>query len=218
MNIAIYNQPEINTDPHIVAISEYSLPAATHGKQLNHTISVPAETQDGDMMIFMVQMQGLGGAHITSPGEVDSIQEYFPVGAGREAQWFKRTASSEPASYTFGSTIIAHVMIRLLIIRNVSSVTTGTLTTVFNGNTIEAPSVTLPVPGLLLAYFLVFIGALQTVVSTPSGMNEVDTSLVKDTQFAIYVNETQIAGPTGVKSFAYSGGNHPVGLQIYLIP
>ena len=70
---------------------------ASAGSEVSHTVTMPSPISDGDLMLTLGGTDGGGETHgYTSWTQIDS-----EVGSVHTSSMWERTASSEPASYTF---------------------------------------------------------------------------------------------------------------------
>jgi len=90
---------------------------ASSGSATEITVAVPAGTQDGDAMIVCIGT-ARGTDSINDHGSWTKLQDR-PGGTGNQVYWFgRRTASSEPANYTFDGLAAAHDIVAQIVVLN----------------------------------------------------------------------------------------------------
>ena len=215
LNVGIFNQNSTNGER--IGNSFYQL-AGDQTKLTGHPVNVPAGTSDGDITIYCIGVAGFGTAEISGPAGLTLIKHRDNTGDGISYSWYSRIASSEPASYTFTTTIGTHATIMAVTYRGPTTATAGDLNLTFPvGDTVQADSMT-TANGVLLAYFALYgsSNVVYTIDTEPSGMTQIDFTGVYHTPLAVYEKLDQNSSPTDNHQAEYNTGILPVGLQVML--
>ena len=214
-NLAILNQGGPNGSR--VGNSFFQL-AGDQTKLTSHPVNVPAGTTDGDITIYCISISGFGTAEVNGPGALTLIKHRDNTGDGNSYSWYSRIASSEPASYSFTTTISTHATIMAVTYRGPTTATAGDLNLTFpGGDTVQADSMTTS-SGVLLSYFCAYkasSGSL-TIDTEPTGLTQIDFTGEWHNAVALYEKLDQNSSPTDNHQAEYSAGTLPVGLQIML--
>ena len=204
--------------PNIARVNETTYQRLlTESKLSSHTVSVPAGTLDGHTTIYCIFIQGFGAAEINDPPGLTLLKHRVNDGSGTSYSWYARTASSEPSSYSFTTTITTHATIFATTYSGVTGVTAGDLNfTEEVGGEFKAPSMA-TAPGTLLCYYgKNGSGSPDTAETEPDGMTQVSFTGAAETMLALYEEVEIGSSPTDDKFFDFSAGLKPVGLQIML--
>lgn len=166
------------------------------------TVAKPAGTGEGDLLLAFATRPG--GSH------------YFPDPPGwlvshsnqglAPALLYRFAAAAEPADYTFSALGASRLSIIILCYRNAKRISIyGNYSESSSSSTSVASSIVLPKRGLLVAHF--GIGNASSVVTPPSGLDQVAISLGANPSAAIYHDIDAPAGSTGDRSLTWGHSN-----------
>ena len=217
LNIANLNQSGNNGER---INSSFYQRIGTDSKLSSHSISVPSGTTNGDITLYCISIAGFGAAEINNPAGLTLLKHRTNDGSGRSYSWYSRTASSEPANYTFTTTITTHATITAVTYRGPTTATAGDLNLTFpSGTQIQADSMSTSA-GVLVCYFGLYksstASADYTLSTEPTGLTQIDVTGVAHTPLTSYEKLDQNSASTDNYIADYDDGNNPVGLQIML--
>lgn len=168
------------------------------------TVTAPTSITDGNVLYLCVVNNNSGAAAATCTG---FSQIFHDSSAAPTVTILKKTAASESGSYSVASTTSANAAAQMLNYAGgygsedvVGTVDRSGGTT----DTLIAPSITVTVAGVLLAFF--YTGGTDTVLTPPSGMTQ---RAFKNTNraMATYELAPSPTGATGTKTLVFSASH-----------
>jgi hypothetical protein len=163
------------------------------------TINVPSGTADGDLLIAVLTAPAGGTTWTTPSGWTVGIT----ASQGRTV--FYKTASSEPASYTFTSSTSVTNQGYILTYRNARFGVGGSVGSLASPAVASAITTTV---NNAIVFDVVAVGAVSITFSTPTGYTAlVSNSDTTSPSSAIFYTTQVVAGSTGTVSSTPSSGS-----------
>ena len=172
-NLAILAQGSDNAELVNVSIYDrnYNQSAIT-----NNTVTMPADIEDGDLLIFSVQTYGRG-SDIVNPAGLTVLESNTPNSISGRA-WYSKIAASEPPTMTFSTTIDDWMAVTITAYRGVNTVSVGTVDYSSPASVLTAPSMTAPKEGVLMCFFPAYAAGDQTILADTVGMTKYIPKLI----------------------------------------
>jgi hypothetical protein len=178
------------------AAPSYVASAGTRTTSRTVTVNKPTGTQEGDLMIAVMQASASGVTPTYPSGWTQAILD--TTGNSSAAIAYKVAGASEPSSYDFGVGGSFGRCAQIITIRSATTLTVGT----FDEGTdtsLVAPSIT-ATAGILLGWFIA--ESTPTLSSAPSGMTQAIETGGGPVSWIYY--QTVASGSTGTKTLTIS--------------
>jgi hypothetical protein len=176
------------------------------------TITKPAGTREGDLMVAFVANNGSTMTFTPPTGWREVID---PGTRGQPSLYWKYAGSSEPADYTWTPSTSAKPAGLIVTFRNAQFGVCGAITS--GANPLILPSVTTPTSDCLLLAFAIR-DAGSVTPATPAGMSVVYVdSDANAPSFGVF-SQAVDAGSTGTRSCTVFNSSNTGGVMCFLMP